>query len=116
MAIGFHTRRHHVLPTLDDASLAAALQDGRAELETWAGGRVVTIAYPHGKADERVAAAARTAGFEVGFTGEAAGIGSAANPLLLGRHTPSHRSARHLALQIVAALIRVREPVGHSPA
>ena len=68
-SIGFHTLRHDVLTKLDDNSLHAALVDGRRELETAAGGPLSAIAYPHGKADTRVAEAARVASFEVGVTG-----------------------------------------------
>ena len=108
MAIGFHTRRHHVLPSLDEPALNAAFEEGRAELENPIGERIIVIAYPHGQADERVSAAARSAGFETGFTGVGVPVGPDDDPLLLGRITPSHRSARHLALQIAAALLRAR--------
>ncbi len=64
--IGFHTRRHDALPALDDAALGRALHDGREDLGRLIGRPVDTIAYPHGRADERVGAAARSAGFRVG--------------------------------------------------
>ena len=60
--IGFHTRDHRPLPELTDDELARALVDGRAALEEAAGRRLRVLAYPHGSADERVAAAARSAG------------------------------------------------------
>jgi peptidoglycan/xylan/chitin deacetylase (PgdA/CDA1 family) len=68
MPIGFHTCRHHYLPLLENEELPTALEEGRAELEELTGPLTV-VAYPHGAADERVAAAARAAGFAVGYTG-----------------------------------------------
>src|SRR4029453_12214340 len=56
--IGFHTRDHRPLPELTDDELARALEDGRAALEEATGHRLHVLAYPHGSADERAAAAA----------------------------------------------------------
>jgi peptidoglycan/xylan/chitin deacetylase (PgdA/CDA1 family) len=103
--IGFHTRRHEVLPLLGDDELDAALTEGRAELEELAGARVTAISYPHGRADERVAAAARRAGFEVGFTGRPESVRPAGDPLLQGRVEPSYRSSRELEGQLARALV-----------
>jgi peptidoglycan/xylan/chitin deacetylase (PgdA/CDA1 family) len=83
--IGFHTRRHYLLPTLDDSALRSAMREGRDRLEVLAGGRLKMIAYPHGKADERVAAAARAEGYERGFTAWAFPVGPTTDPLLTGR-------------------------------
>jgi peptidoglycan/xylan/chitin deacetylase (PgdA/CDA1 family) len=83
--IGFHTRAHYLLPRLDDAALAVALSDGRAALEALAGKRLTMISYPHGKADARVASAARAAGYEVGFTCVAVPARPGSDPLLIGR-------------------------------
>jgi peptidoglycan/xylan/chitin deacetylase (PgdA/CDA1 family) len=83
--IGFHTRRHYLLPTLDDPELATALTEGRAELESLLGHRLTMIAYPRGKADTRVADAARAAAFDYGFTGLARPVGRSSDPLQLGR-------------------------------
>jgi peptidoglycan/xylan/chitin deacetylase (PgdA/CDA1 family) len=104
MTIGFHTRRHDSMPALDDAQLAAALSDGRAELEELAGARLAVIGYPHGHADERVAAAARAAGFDVGYTTAEQAVTPASDTMLLGRINPSYRSTGHFALQLVGAL------------
>ena len=65
--IGFHTLRHHRLTGLDDAALAAAVTEGGERVADIAGARPCTIAYPHGKADARVAAAAERAGFTAGY-------------------------------------------------
>jgi peptidoglycan/xylan/chitin deacetylase (PgdA/CDA1 family) len=106
MAIGFHTRRHRYLPLLPAGELDAAFVEGRAELEELAGRPLNVVAYPHGAADERVAAAARAAGFEVGYTGRPRAVRAGDDPLLLGRLSPSHRSAGQLGLQLAAALAR----------
>ena len=106
MAIGLHTRRHDPLPPLADDALAVAFTQGRDELELAAGQRLVVVAYPHGRADRRVAGVARAAGFTAGYTGAPVPVHAADDPLLLGRITPSHRSGRHLAVQIVVVLLR----------
>jgi peptidoglycan/xylan/chitin deacetylase (PgdA/CDA1 family) len=108
MSIGFHTRRHHPLPRLDEHALARAFEEGRHELESLAGERLTIVGYPHGRADERVAAAARSAGFETGYTGVPEPVRPDHDPLLLGRLNPSYRSVGHFALQIVATLLRAR--------
>lgn len=103
--IGFHTRRHDVLPALGDAELAEAMRDGRSELEDVAG-RLRTISYPHGLANARVAAAARAAGFEAGFTGLPGAVTSGSDPLLLGRLSPSYASVGELAFDVAWTLCR----------
>jgi peptidoglycan/xylan/chitin deacetylase (PgdA/CDA1 family) len=106
MTVGFHTRRHHPLPDLPDELLERAMHEGREELEGAAGVPVTVIGYPHGRADARVAAAARAAGFLTGYTGVSEAVGEASDRLLLGRLNPSYRSVGHLALQVVLALGR----------
>ena len=83
--IGFHTRDHRALPELTDDELARALEDGRAALEETTGRRLHVLAYPHGSADKRVAAAARSAGYTDGFGGPDRSITARADRLLLGR-------------------------------
>ena len=83
--IGFHTRDHRPLTELAADDLARALHDGRDPLEAAAGCTVSTIAYPHGRADGRVAAAARSAGYTDGFGGPDRSITARADRLLLGR-------------------------------
>jgi peptidoglycan/xylan/chitin deacetylase (PgdA/CDA1 family) len=120
--IGFHTRRHYPLPGLAAADLDAAMVEGRAELEEAAGGRLTTIAYPHGRADARVAAAARAAGFSAGFTGTPGPVTPTSNPLLLCRVSPSYASVGELALDVALAVrsaasspIRSSRPIPASP-
>jgi peptidoglycan/xylan/chitin deacetylase (PgdA/CDA1 family) len=83
--IGFHTRRHYLLTTLDDVALRTALSEGLAELETTAGRRLTMLAYPHGKADRRVAESARNAGFELAFTGFPVPLTARTDLLRVGR-------------------------------
>jgi peptidoglycan/xylan/chitin deacetylase (PgdA/CDA1 family) len=56
--VGFHTRDHDLLPTLDEDALARAMDTGRGDLEAIVGFRLDMIAYPHGKSAGRVASAA----------------------------------------------------------
>lgn len=100
--IGFHTRRHYLLSTLSDGALRAAMDEGREQLETLVGRRLTMIAYPHGKADGRVAEAARAAGYELGFTAVPASVGAATkDPLMIGRveaeAVPVHDFGRKIA-------------------
>jgi peptidoglycan/xylan/chitin deacetylase (PgdA/CDA1 family) len=106
MRIGFHTLRHDPLPSLDDDALARAMTAGRVELEAVTGERLTVIAYPHGHVDSRVVAAARAAGFELGFTTSPKPARPGSDPLLLGRLNPSYRSTGHFALQLVRCLVR----------
>jgi peptidoglycan/xylan/chitin deacetylase (PgdA/CDA1 family) len=104
--IGFHTRRHDPLAPLDDDKLERALQEGRRELEQVVGQPLRTISYPHGGADERVASAARAAGFEAGFTGRPELVTAQSDPLLLGRLSPSYDSLGEFAFDVAWALLR----------
>jgi peptidoglycan/xylan/chitin deacetylase (PgdA/CDA1 family) len=104
--IGFHTRRHDLLPLLDDDDLARAMEEGRRELAALLGRPLTSIAYPHGRADARVASAARAAGFDVGFTGQPGVVTSEADPLLLGRLSPSYTSVGEFAFDVAWAVVR----------
>lgn len=107
--IGFHTRRHDSLPPLERGPLRDALQEGKRELAEAACAPVASIAYPHGKADEHVAAAAKDAGYAAGFTTSGAAVTPRTDPHLLGRLEPSFISRGHLALQIARALVRASD-------
>jgi peptidoglycan/xylan/chitin deacetylase (PgdA/CDA1 family) len=104
--IGFHTRHHDPLSSLGDDELARAVEDGRSELVQIVGRRLTTISYPHGRADARVASAARAAGFDAGFTGRPEVVTPQSDPLLLGRLSPSYRSLGELAFDVAWALLR----------
>jgi peptidoglycan/xylan/chitin deacetylase (PgdA/CDA1 family) len=88
MAVGFHTLHHRRLVDLDGDGLRLALADGREALEAAAGGKVDLLAYPHGKADGRVAAAARAAGYRMAWTGWPRPVRAGDDPFLLGRWEP----------------------------
>jgi peptidoglycan/xylan/chitin deacetylase (PgdA/CDA1 family) len=104
--IGFHTRRHDVLPPLEPDELEHALRDGFGELEGVVGRPLTTISYPHGRADTRVAAAARAAGFAAGVTGAPTVVTPTSEPLLLGRLSPSYASVGELAFDVAWTLFR----------
>lgn len=61
--IGAHSVTHPILTTLDDASLRAELQQSRAAIAAWTGRPVDGFCYPNGNCDDRVAQAARDAGY-----------------------------------------------------
>lgn len=107
--IGFHTRGHHRLPDLGTEELALAMHDGRKQLEAAIGRALSSIAYPHGAADARVADAARSAGFRVGFTGRPGAVTPRDDPLLLKRVSPSYHSVGALALAVAWTLYRAAE-------
>jgi peptidoglycan/xylan/chitin deacetylase (PgdA/CDA1 family) len=104
--IGFHTRDHEALDRLGDAELRQALTDGRERLEALAGAPLRAIAYPFGVADERVAHAARAAGYDAGFTLDARAVTAAGDPLLMGRFQPSFASAGHTATELSRGVLR----------
>ncbi len=106
MSIGFHTLRHDSLIGLTDDRLAEAMQAGLGQLARAAGSPVDTIGYPHGRADVRVAAAARAAGFRAGFTTRGRPVTPEADPLLQGRISPSLHSVGSLALYLPLTLLR----------
>ena len=83
--IGFHTYEHYALQTLDAARLERAMSAGLDGLESAAGYRPTSIAYPHGRADLRIADAAMQAGFERGVIGAHAATGPGQHPLLMAR-------------------------------
>jgi peptidoglycan/xylan/chitin deacetylase (PgdA/CDA1 family) len=106
--LGFHTREHPALPTLDDAALARAFSVGRQDLEAAAQAPVGVVAYPHGEADVRVARAASEAGYAIGFTTAPRAVVPATDPMLIGRLYPSQASVDHFAMQLARALWRAR--------
>jgi peptidoglycan/xylan/chitin deacetylase (PgdA/CDA1 family) len=102
--VGFHTLRHDPLPGLSDTELEQALRDGREALAAAADARVDVLAYPHGKADARVAEAARAAGFELAFTTARGTVTAETDPLRIPR-TVADLSAGELALRL-ARMVR----------
>jgi O-antigen/teichoic acid export membrane protein/peptidoglycan/xylan/chitin deacetylase (PgdA/CDA1 family) len=108
LEVGFHTLRHATLTTLDDEELERALRDGRDDLEGVVGGPLSTIAYPHGRADERVGTASRAAGFRLGYTTRPRAVVAEGDPMLLGRLQAPFGSA-NLALELLRLLARARK-------
>ena len=106
MTVGFHTNRHDPLTGLTDAQLADAMRVGRDELAQVTGAPVDVIGYPHGRADERVAGAARDAGFRYGYCTRRVPVTPASDPWLLGRFGPSLRSVGALALELAFTLVK----------
>ena len=104
MTVGFHTRDHEPLSSLDDAALHRALRDGRHELEELVGARLAAIAYPHGARDDRVPAAARAAGFDAGFTASGDAVLPDSDPAAIPRIIPSHESVGRFAVRLVREL------------
>lgn len=66
--VGSHTRSHPHLTTLDDGALADELRLSRLVCEERLGTACLSIAYPYGDVDARVADAAREAGYRLGAT------------------------------------------------
>ena len=113
MTVGFHTVDHESLPGLTDAALADAVSSGRASLAAAAGTVVRYFAYPHGKADERTAAAVRSAGFDAAFTGRAAPVRRGDDRYRLGRWEPGPLAAGDLLVKLAIRLHRAAPEVGY---
>ena len=103
LEVGFHTRDHHDMTCLTDDELAAGMRDGRRELAAVVG-PVTIIAYPHGRADARVAAAAEGAGYAAGFVADGAAITPASDPHLLGRRYPARGGRGRFELDVARTL------------
>jgi peptidoglycan/xylan/chitin deacetylase (PgdA/CDA1 family) len=104
--IGFHTRDHYSLQTLDENELRRAMRRGVSELEAAAGHRLTAIAYPHCRADLRVAQAASDAGFTLGFVCGDRPITPHRNPLLLDRIDGWSSSLGRFAVRLARAVAR----------
>ncbi|MFN3543479.1 MAG: polysaccharide deacetylase family protein [Thiobacillus sp.] len=63
-----HTRHHADLPTLDDEALRDELAGSRSDLSSLLGEPVDYLAYPFGRFNDRVIAAAREAGYRAAFS------------------------------------------------
>jgi peptidoglycan/xylan/chitin deacetylase (PgdA/CDA1 family) len=103
--VGFHTRRHYPLTHLTDDELAVAMTEGREALEQVIAAPLTMIAYPHGYADERVARAARAAGYRYGFTTAPVPVSPRTDPFLIGRIEPLTDNVGRFSLQLVRALL-----------
>jgi peptidoglycan/xylan/chitin deacetylase (PgdA/CDA1 family) len=112
MTVGFHTLRHPALPVLSDDALAGALTQGRHELTALTRQPLQLFAYPHGKADHRVAAQVRAAGYRAAWTGVPNAMRSGDDPFLLGRWEPGPATVDDLLVKVAVRLHRSRPPAG----
>ena len=106
MTLGFHTVDHDLLPALDDAALDDAVSRGRADLTAIAGSALRYFAYPHGKVDDRSAAAVRRAGFAAAFTGRAAPVRQGDDRYRLPRWEPGPLAVDDLLIKLAIRLHR----------
>lgn len=104
LEIGFHTREHPLLTGLDDDELAAALTDGRDRLEREIGQPVRLLAYPHGKTDSRVTAAAADAGYVVAYAGGGRPVLDGFDPLNIPRWEPPRTAGADFELTVARTL------------
>jgi SAM-dependent methyltransferase/peptidoglycan/xylan/chitin deacetylase (PgdA/CDA1 family) len=88
VSIASHGRTHRDLRALDDADLAMELSGSRSDLHEHLDERAPMLAYPNGRHDERVIAAAEHAGFGAAFTTESGRNGIGTHPMCLRRITP----------------------------
>jgi len=110
MLIGFHTLDHPVLTALDAAALDDALGRGRAVLEQASRQPVRDIAYPHGRADTRVARAAAASGYRAGFVTGGRAVSPGVNRWLIPRWEPGPLPAPQLTAE---ALLRLHGRARH---
>lgn len=108
MEIGFHTVDHHLLTSLDDEELAAALVDGRDDLAAAAGTPLERFAYPHGGVDGRVAAATAAAGYRTAWTTAKVLDVPDAPRMRRGRWDVGHLPLGHFRSRLLRALARPR--------
>lgn len=104
MEIGFHTVHHPVLPVLEDAELARALTHGAAQLAEDLATPVRRIAYPHGRADRRVAAATAAAGWRSGWSVNKRSTGPSDDPHRRGRWEPGIREEGEALLRLIRVM------------
>jgi peptidoglycan/xylan/chitin deacetylase (PgdA/CDA1 family) len=106
MEIGFHTIDHDVLPDLADSPLGAAVFAGRAELAAALGTPLERFAYPHGRSDERAAAAVSRAGYRSAWTTTKRTARPTDAAMLRGRWDVGHRSLPEIRKILVRGLAR----------
>jgi hypothetical protein len=80
-----HGVTHRPLVQLTEARLASELKDSQAELQDLLGRDVRFLSAPGNWSDERVARAARKAGYEALWVSEPGSIGPGSNPFALPR-------------------------------
>jgi peptidoglycan/xylan/chitin deacetylase (PgdA/CDA1 family) len=108
MEIGFHTVQHPVLVNLEGDRLDEAVSFGCRELSAFVGRPVDLLAYPHGRADDRVALAARRAGYRAAFVTGGRPVSARADNFLLGRWEPGRLTPEEFEVQVA---LRLNRPV-----
>jgi peptidoglycan/xylan/chitin deacetylase (PgdA/CDA1 family) len=106
MEIGYHTRHHPSLPTLTDAALRDAVGEGRARLAAELDTPVTTFAYPHGHADDRVAATVSAGGYRSAWTTSKRVAARGEDPMQLGRWDLGHRDLDAFRSAVLLGLAR----------
>jgi peptidoglycan/xylan/chitin deacetylase (PgdA/CDA1 family) len=106
MEVGFHTRHHPSLPTLDDIALHAALRAGRAQLADGLGVPIIRFAYPHGHVDGRVAVATAAAGYRSAWTTRKRAVTAAEDPMRYGRWDLGHLGIDAFRAALLRGLVR----------
>lgn len=102
--IGFHTLEHPRLTLLTDAELKAALADGRERLEAESGRAIRLLSYPHGKADDRVAAAASAAPYDIAYAGGGSPVRGDSDPMMVPRWEPPPTGGAAFELAVARAI------------
>ncbi len=108
MELGAHGRTHTALTRLSEQDARQELHDSLAGVTRGSGAPVFAVAYPHGEVDAGVAAWAREAGAELGFTLEARPNRPGQDPLRLGRVSVCEDTSRSCFGGFSAALFRAR--------
>jgi len=85
VAVGSHTRTHAVLPELSAREIAEELEGSLSDLRRLLPDPLPIVAYPHGRHDDRVRAAARAAGYEAAYTTAPGRNGAGTDPHRLRR-------------------------------
>ena len=113
--VGFHTLRHDFLPALSTPDLNRAMIEGRETLEHAVGRRLDLISYPHGGTGRRVAAAARRAGYRLGFTTAETAWAPTMDPLQIGRIEVEEESVGSLVRRLATILVSTGSQVAVGP-
>lgn len=103
MEIGGHTVRHPILSSLDEASAAAEILDGREQLKQWLGEAPEVFAYPNGipgrDYTERDVRLVKSAGYRAAVAVKSGYSSSATDIFQLSRFTPWDRNMGRFALR-----------------
>jgi len=92
--VASHARTHVLLSELDDESLASELGESWRELRTEVPRAVPLLAYPHGRNNASVRAAAATAGYRAAFSTAPGRNGAGTDPYELRRVEPKSWDGR----------------------